>query len=417
MRIFAGLVVLTFMFSASAYGQNWQSVFTMDSRIGYTTNTYLNPFVSDWDPNVESAYGFLAPVGQFSMASNRFSADGTGSLFFEPVFDGRTPWRGGLGLINPRYRISGKWSAGLEAGANYTTGASEQSLFWLVPALTYSPSLFTQIRMKAGSSYRKFNSETEPENGYSRFDSYAFELETWPNFKWKLKGGVYGSLANPSDNLSGAISVDYLVTPSLRFSLRTGLNQFQYQVITETGGGGGGQPPIGGPPQTGEEISDEADRIFRAGVSGTYQINNAFSLTLNADYLNYFSTAAQEIPSGMQASAGIRYSFSPNRLRNGSARAEWKQNGKQTVMLQFNDVENGQLYITGDFNDWKRPGIPLVRQKRNRYAVQLSLNPGAHEYKVLLIKNSGEEQWIELSEDTYTVSDGFGGENGIIFIE
>jgi hypothetical protein len=44
------------------------------------------------------------------------------------------------------------------------------------------------------------------------------------------------------------------------------------------------------------------------------------------------------------------------------------------------------------------------------------LEPGAYEYKILLLEGESEN-WIEFTDETLTVSDGFGGENGLIVIE
>jgi len=44
------------------------------------------------------------------------------------------------------------------------------------------------------------------------------------------------------------------------------------------------------------------------------------------------------------------------------------------------------------------------------------LDSGAYEYKILLVEGDAEK-WLELSEDTFTVNDGFGGENGLIIID
>ncbi|MEX0648698.1 MAG: glycogen-binding domain-containing protein [Balneolaceae bacterium] len=410
----AAMICSAILFSGSAaFGQDWQAAFNLDSRVGYTTNTYLNPFISDWDPSVNTGFGFLAPVARVSMNKNNFSSDMTGGIVYEPMFDGQPSWKGGFGVLGSRYRLTEKLFGGVEAGGSYFSGASEQKLFWMVPVITFSPSLFTQFRLKAGSSFRE--SSVEEREGYSRFDSYSFELETWPGFNWQLKGGIYGNLDQPANGLSTVISADHLFTTSLRFSVRAGLESYQYQVATETGGGG--QPPVGGPRPPGEQISDEADRFFRIGISSTYQVNRSFAVTLNADHLSYFSTVSDEVPTDVHISAGFRYSFSPGPGTKSRAHAEWKQNGSQTIFLRIKGAENGQLYLIGDFNDWEHPGIPLSRQQQNRYAVQLALEPGAYEYKILLIDSSGEETWMELSDDTYTVPDGFDGENGLIFIE
>lgn len=76
----------------------------------------------------------------------------------------------------------------------------------------------------------------------------------------------------------------------------------------------------------------------------------------------------------------------------------------------------GRLYIAGDFNNWNRPGIPLTELSDNTFIAQLNLEPGSYEYKILRVHGSSEE-WIKLSKDSYTVSDGFGGRNALLLVE
>lgn len=86
------------------------------------------------------------------------------------------------------------------------------------------------------------------------------------------------------------------------------------------------------------------------------------------------------------------------------------------IFLLNNEWE-GQPYITGDFNKWAYPGVPLTREGADQYAVSLSLEPGAYEYNILLINEDDEkESWIDFTDDTHTVKDGFGGENGMLFV-
>lgn len=410
MKKWVMMISITFI-PAMLYSQDWQSVFSLDSRVGYSTNTYLNPYFPEWNPQGNTVYGLLAPIGQFSYSHNKFSASVIAGGAFDPVFENSGTYHSMFGNLNVRYRLANKFSAGIDTGGSYFSAVNQQELYWLQPVLIFSPTLFTQIRAKAGSSFRTYSTDLEGEVT-TRFDSFALELETWPTFNWQLKGGIYGSLEDPAGRVSSFLSADYLLSSSLRFSVRAGLEQYQYQ-LEMTGGGG---PPVGGPGGQQTEFSNEADRFLRSGLGVSYQLSQSFAVTLQADYLSYFSTASNSVSSDVHTSAGIRYSFSPgNRLR-GRARAEWDQKDNETVQLKVNYTGNGTLYIMGDFNDWEQPGIPLVRQKRNRYGVRLSLEPGVYEYKVLVIENS-EEKWVELSDDTYTVPDGFGDENGLIFID
>lgn len=395
--------------------QNWQSALSVDARTGYTTNTYLNPFVSEWDRSVDTGYLFLSPIGQLAYTGNNFSGDLTAGAVYNSFFDDREGWTGGFSTARIRYHFSNSFSATVDGGGSYFSTIYDRSLFWVQPGFNWSFSTFSQLRVKAGPAYRKLSGILiEEEQDYLRFNSYSAEIQHWRNFQWQFRGAVYGNLEDITGNIGFRGSAEYWRSRNWQISFRAGLEQFRYEMMLDGGGNGG--LPIGGVTPGGNEVSDEADRIFRTGIGTTYRLNSGIAFNVNADYLNYFSTAMDEVLTDFHISAGVQFSLSKPLGRSSGATAEWKQNDTQVVLLKLNYSGDGQLYILGDFNDWEQPGIPLIRQKKNRYAVELSLDTGAHEYKILLMEGD-EEAWIDFLDDTYTVSDGFGGENGLIFID
>jgi hypothetical protein len=417
MRILLVSVIGLLLLPIEGTSQDWQSVIMLNSRSGYTSNTYLNPFLSEWDRSSEVGYLMFSPTGQLGMNSGRFSSEVTAGFVYEPFFDDRDAWSGVFALSGARYRLNNRMSLGAEGGISRFTTFLDRNLYWIQPVFTWSPSPFTQLRLKAGSSFRKLSSDVmeEEQNTQQRYDSYTIELETWPNFKWQFRSSLFGNLDDPAANIGLRASADYRVTRSLQLTWNGGLERYQFQIITENGGGGPG-PPFGGGAGGGTQVFDEADRLLRAGAGASYQINRNVDVSLNGDYLNYYSSATGESTGDFHVSAGVRFTLFPKMGGRGKADVEWRQNDSQAVILNLKHSGDGELYILGDFNNWDHPGVPLSQQSRNRYAAQLSLSPGVYEYKILLI-NGTEETWIDFSDDTYTVPDGFGSENGLIFIE
>lgn len=397
-----------------AYSQNWQSAFLLDSRTGYTSNMYLNPILSEWDRTEDTGYFLLSPMGNVSVSAERFYTDMTAGVVYETFLSDRDAWKGGFSIFNSRYRLNDRWRLGVDAGAGYYTTTVDRTTYWLYPVLSWSPGLFTIFHFRAGPSFRHVDSglESEP-NEFEQFNTYSADVEYWPTFSWQLKGTVFGNLKNPAENAGFRVSAGHRITRNWQLTLRSGLERYQYQVVTETGGGGG-FPPTGGP-GTGEQLIDEADRLFRTGVETNYQVSPGVTATMSAGYLNYYSTATGESLGDYQLSAGVRVSLFRSDSRSG-ADVDVRQNGNQTIVLDLNYSGDGELYMVGEFNDWQKPGVALSKQSRNRYVARISLDAGAYEYKILLIEGS-EEKWIELSDDVYTVSDGFGGVNGLIFID
>ena len=292
---------------------------------------------------------------------------------------------------------------------------SDRSVYWVQPVLSFSPSLFTRVNLKAGSSFRKLNFEDQADaSGFDQFNNYALELETWPTFRWQLKVGVFGDLNNPAESLGARASSDINLHRNWDINLRTGIERYRFQIMTE-GGGGGGFPP-GGNPGNQTTTTEEADILYRISAGVKYRINSILEASVSTDYLNYYSTVTEESVSDVHASIGFRVTLFNGSRHTDEANVELRQNAKQTILLNLKYNGEGHLYILGDFNDWQKPGISLVKQRRNRYAAQLSLDSGAYEYKILLVEGDAEK-WLELSEDTFTVNDGFGGENGLIIID
>ncbi|MCC5914281.1 MAG: glycogen-binding domain-containing protein [Balneolaceae bacterium] len=398
-------------------GQAIETTLLLESRSGYTSNMLLNPLLAEWERSENSAYLSTLAMGQAAAVTGRFSGDVSGGFIHSPFLNRDETWTGGFGLLSGRFRLGNYFSAGAEGGYSRFSTVRNREFRWIQPVLTWSPAYNTQFRFKAGPFYRKTGiGEDETEEFSERVSFYSVEAEYWPGFRWQFRGSVNGNLEAPTESVGFRTSAAYLINSSARISFNAGLDRFGYQVPVQNGGGGGGGfPPIGNTTGNGE-ILEEADYLIRAGSEAVYRFHRNAKLSLRGDFLRYNSTAGAESFNDLHTSVGVRVNFSPTTRSRGRADIDWRQNDTQTVILNLRYRGDGDLYLIGDFNDWQEPGIPLSHAGSNRYAAQVDLSPGAYEYKVLLIED-GEESWIELSDDTYTVSDGFGGYNGLIFID
>jgi len=396
--------------------QSWQTLLSLDSRVGYSTNTYLNPFLGEWDPTVESGYGLTTFLGQSFWYNRENSVSMTGGLVYQPFINKLDAVKGGLALVDYKRRISPKFSVGVESGASYISTSFNRSQFWIQPHATWFASPFTLVRAKIGSNFRNFENFADSLDFNNRFELYALEVETWPGYQWQITGGLYGQLNTlPAiqEGFNSRVAVSYWLRNGASVTFSAGIEQYQFDetVVTDNPGG----PPGVGPPPTTEEIST-TDRIFRFGVNGSYPVNERFSVFGSVEALGFNSEAADESFGEFQASAGVRLSFQP-RINRKSSRVEpaWEEvENSQMVSIRYSG--DGRLYLVGNFNDWSKPGIPLREQSDNRYVAQLDLSTGMYEYKILRVTGSSEE-WISFSDETYTVDDGFGGKNAIILIE
>lgn len=412
-------MVLLYSISNNAWAQQWKTLFSVESRVGYSTNTYLNPYYTEWDRTENNSFGIVSGIAQTSWMKEGNEINITGSAVFEPIFGATENWKGGLLLGNYRRSVTQSLSAGLETGGSYFESSFTRCMLWIQPKVTWSMSPFSELKLKAGSnfrSYRNYVTDGEPTDPGDRSDLYAIEFETWPTFRWQFTGGVYGNVdALPAiqDGVSTFTALGHVFRDGSRIKIKLGLEQYQNeQTITVDGGG----LPIGGGPSKDTERVSEVNRIFRLGVQGNMPISEQLMAFAGVEGLRYESTDVEQNVHDIQVSAGIRLSIQPRiNKHDGRITPEWKI-GDEAQRIQVEYSGNSQLYLVGDFNNWKRPGIPLDNIKDDNYMAKLKLDAGAYEYKILKVEN-GEEAWIEFSENTYTVDDGFDGENAMLLVE
>lgn len=417
MKFIFSVMLITTSITTIGKAQNWQNLISVNSRFGYSSNTYLNPFISDWNTASESPYNLTSAILQSSWYQNGNTLSFTGSLFYEPLFSEDTRWKGGLGLINYNHRFTNNISIGLDVGGSYTSNSYSRTLFWAQPKVTAFLSPFTMVRFKAGTNFRNYQNYLNVGKESNRFDLYALEFETWPDYRWQIKTGVYGSLDTlPAiqNGFNASANIGYFFRNGASISLNGNLEQYktrQYQQV-------GGTPPMGSPPNRNQQttITVNTDRIVRFSLDGTYPINERFSVFSSAGVLHFNSESSGITENDYEVSGGIQFSFEPRFNKNrGVITPEWeKHKGQQRINIKYSG--KGRLYLVGDFNNWNRTGIPLRKQSDDRYVARLNLSPGAYEYKVLRIQGDTEE-WLTFSDDTYTVSDGFGSQNAMLLVE
>lgn len=416
------LLTMVMLLNISNYtlGQHTQSVISVESRAGYSTNTYLNPFFAEWNTSVESGYGVISLMGQSIWYQNRNLIEVSGGLVFEPFLGDQKVWAGGLGLARYQRRFSGRFTGGLEAGASYFSSTYDRRMVWAQPYVVWSPSSFTLVRLKMGPHLRSYRNFADSLNTFANQGTnlYALEFETWPSFHWRLSAGLYGPLKTiPSigNGFSSALSAGYLFRNGAGVRLRLGLQQYNVTVTSDPGGNGN-FPPVG-PPRETVQIQTETDRIFQVGLTGNYPVNRRWSLFARADLMTHRSTSTGGGFGDVNLSGGVRFTFEPSIGKRGNRTVlpEWeKKTGGQTLRIHYKG--EGRLYLTGDFTNWEQPGIPLTEQAQNTYVAELDLKPGAYEYKVYRISGTSEE-WVEFSDEIYTIDDGFGGKNALLLVE
>ena len=68
--------------------------------------------------------------------------------------------------------------------------------------------------------------------------------------------------------------------------------------------------------------------------------------------------------------------------------------------------------MTGDFNGWSLPGVPLTRSDDDTWTTTLPLESGKYAYRIRVV-DGPERRWLDLPSYAQTADDAFGGTKGV----
>ena len=413
MKFHALIILMICTISISeASARQFQARFSMGTTGGYTTNTYLSPVLSEWDRSGTSAFFMISPAAHFQWNGTKHTAGVTGMGHFYHLTDMSSDWAGGTAFFNASRLLSASVSLAATAGVSRMESAYTRNLQWILAGIDWLATPFTKLEFRAGSNWRSYSDLTDSNDLSNRYDSYGIEAEHWISHKWQMSGRFYSSLdhiTDPGRGFSTSAGLTRQWQSGLSVTAQSGFERYSQQFQPE--GGVGIMPPIGG-----QQTVTIEDHFVRSGLSVSYPVRRNISLSARAANLLWMSNTDNSVLSDIELSAGVQYSFSPVMAKRGVPYGvRWEAEPESRIIIEVQYKGNESLYLTGDFNDWDRPGIPLERTGRNRFRARLEVEPGIYQYKILARQN-GDLEWLDLSAQAPTVDDGFGGRNGRVII-
>lgn len=407
------------LIAQNAFSQRIQADIFLSAETGYVSNIYLNPYVPEWDRSLISAFSSFSPAAQLRWAGSKNSASVSGTAYFLHLYDERADWSGAYLTSTYSRRLTSSLSARTSGGLHFFSGYRYRNVQWLQAGLEWLFSPFAKAEAHIGTGWQSFEGFEDEPAIRSRNDSYRLGMEYWPGYRWRLRAQFFSGLGHftrPGDGFVSSISATHFMQSRIAVTLRTGLEQYsqEFQMSPENGPG---------PSQGGISLAEDGsiitleDRFHRTTFTASYPIRNNVSVTGTAAGLLWFSSADDAVLTDYQVSAGVQVSFSPRRVRKGMIRSlEWNREDSEQKIVTVRYGGDERLYITGDFNDWELPGIPLQKAGRNRFLARLELPSGVYQYKIGVRENDSLE-WLDFPNEVATVSDGFGGKNARIIID
>lgn len=83
------------------------------------------------------------------------------------------------------------------------------------------------------------------------------------------------------------------------------------------------------------------------------------------------------------------------------------------VRFVLTDVRATSITLVGSFNQWEKAATPLAQVSPGVWAVQVSLEPGRHEY-AFVVRDATGERWIADPANVSASRDEFGAESSVI---
>jgi hypothetical protein len=402
-----------------ALSQRIQTDVYLSAETGYGSNIYLNPYVPEWDRSYISIFSAFSPAVQLRWADSKNSVTANATGYFLHLVDERDGWRGGYVSSSYSRRLTSSLLARASGGLNNFSGFRFRNVQWIQAGAEWFFSPFAKAEAHIGTGWQSVEGFGDEATIRHRNDSYRLGVEYWPGYRWRLRAQFFSGLGNitsPGDGFVSSLSATHFMQNRMAVTLRTGLEQYsqEFQMSPENGPG---------PIQGGVILADNGtvltleDRFHRTTLTVSYPLRENVSVTGTAAGLLWFSSQDDDVLGDYQVSAGVQVAFSPRRVRRGAIRSlEWNRHSNDVKIVTIRYSGDERLYITGDFNDWELPGVPLQKEGRNRYRASLELSSGVHQYKIGVRENDSLE-WLEFPNEVATVSDGFGGKNGRIIID
>jgi len=418
--LLAGALLFAVSLFGTASAQQWYGTGALTLSGGSQTNLYLDPVLNTWNPDVDAAFGAVTPRAGLTYDTDRVRL----SLMTRARVHPRRRENPQLsqGQVLARVRLTSEWSLGAVGGAQryrfftrQTERTTARDSWWALPSLRWTPTSETMLTLRAGLTQRF-------ERSFARTDRQTSGLASLRVTHWltnRLQGRVRAyfsdgttSIANTDfGSVGGSAGLTYWPSSSVSIEGTLTFEQPRFDTLRVTGG-------LGNPEITPETVRD---RIGRAGMEVEWRPRTFVSVFGRAEGLAA-SLEAGDSGTDLHVSAGVRFQVQRAVGSSPSDEPEIQPSGRRVcegtedgIRLRVPYDGPGTPHVTGDFNGWALPGIPLAPAEEDQWTTRLSLPPGQYEYRLRVV-HDGDERWLGLPSYARTTDDTFGGTNGICIV-
>lgn len=415
-------VVLLLASVPTAGAQELRGFLVLDGYPGYLTNPYLEPSFATWASSAGSAFGTGGGAGILEWSGDRVSVRARAAGRALRLADSAaTWWSAGFGGAL-EWRLAGRVGVGLDGSWAESARPDRRRTLWGRASLRWDAS--SRVRVSLGPALARTRLPAArasnggplpglpigdvPDPGASPTADAVMglaRLEAWPGGRWQVGAEAFLVRTEAEDlgldyvGGGGMLRLTRWMARGASVSVGVGGEGFGYRAALDEGDGSGEIP--------------EDDRIWRGEADARWPVGRAVELVARLATLHR-SRAGVEDEIDFYASAGFRITLG-GALSPADPGAELWTREAAAMRIRVPYRGTGRLYLSGDFNGWAEPGIPLRREDEGVHAATLRLEPGAYRYRIRVVQG-GAERWLELPEGADTEDDGFGGTNGVLVV-
>ena len=107
-----------------------------------------------------------------------------------------------------------------------------------------------------------------------------------------------------------------------------------------------------------------------------------------------------------------KFKFQAKPLREQKPKLTVPQGPKEIVHLEFCAPGAKEVSLAGSFNGWDAAALPMKKIGAATWAVDLELEPGRHEYRLVV-----DGRWQEDPNATERTDNPYGGKNSVLLID
>lgn len=405
-RLLFALGLLIGIGARSAPAQQWSGTAALGLSGGHQTNLYLDPVLGTWYPDGQSPFFALTPRLGLARDGSRTRVNLTVRARLHTRRTDRPQFT--QSMLSVRHRLSPDWTVGvIGGGTRYRYPASQIQLrtardsWWGLPSLRWTPSSETMLTLRTGLTQRLERLPSVTDRQTSGLAS--FRATHWLTGRVQVGGRLYYSSGRTSaaetrfGGTGGSLYSTYW--PSNTVSIRgdVGIEQLQYETIQPSG--------------------QVQENIHRAGAEVKWRAHPSLTVFGRTQAL-YAALAMAENRTDVHTSVGVR--LQTEHVLGGSARSPIQQERvchetDEGLRIRIPYTKSGTPHVTGDFNNWSLPGVPLKSTDDNVWETTLELPPGRYAYRVRVV-DGNDARWLDLPSYAQTAKDPFGGTNGVCTI-